>query len=246
VKKLAIVLWGLMLFAVQPVAGQFVPDQLATQPEGSVDVNFVGTNNAIDGLAVAFGAVVGPYRGLVDGFDATLYCVDFTHHVSNGNYWSAFATALNDGASTDVSATRLGNYTIYRNAAFLASLYSVVTPTKANWTALQGGIWSLTNPTDFASVAGASAAQYSLAALFDPTSGLLKDYSGYAGRWETYDPSSWSVLSWTSSYGTTPDERQEFLVQSTVPEPETYVLLLSGLVMIFFVARRRMKENGYI
>lgn len=39
---------------------------------------------------------------------------------------------------------------------------------------------------------------------------------------------------------------QDFLVQTAVvPEPQTYILLLSGLVAIFFVARRRTKENGY-
>ena len=36
------------------------------------------------------------------------------------------------------------------------------------------------------------------------------------------------------------------LAQSVVPEPQTYVLLFSGLIFMVFFGRRRMKEMGYL
>ncbi len=36
------------------------------------------------------------------------------------------------------------------------------------------------------------------------------------------------------------------LVQSVVPEPQTYILMATGLLFMVFFGRRRMKEMGYV
>jgi hypothetical protein len=33
---------------------------------------------------------------------------------------------------------------------------------------------------------------------------------------------------------------------TVTPEPETYLLMATGLIFLAFVGRRRLKENGYI
>ena len=36
------------------------------------------------------------------------------------------------------------------------------------------------------------------------------------------------------------------LVQSVAPEPQTYILMASGLIFLVAFGRRRLKEMGYV
>lgn len=63
------------------------------------------------------------------------------------------------------------------------------------------------------------------------------------GGFTGFDFSQWSVFTDKNadghSYG-----KQEYLVRTVVPEPATVILLLSGLVVLFGVGRRRLSQLG--
>src|SRR4051794_934123 len=79
------------------------------------------------GTVSAYGYLVGPYNGLMGtGAGAqtvTLNCVDYFHHVTNGEQWDANLTSLAStaGIGTD---TRGSNLDIYRQAAWLTTQYA--------------------------------------------------------------------------------------------------------------------------
>jgi hypothetical protein len=114
-----------------------------------------------------------------------------------------------------------------------------VDDTPTNWVALHGAIWTLTSPTF-------SYSGDSVESLFgNGAAGDAKRFAAYYGAWQAFDPTGWSVLTWESPVSGHIKSRQGLLIRCTVPEPETYVLLLSDPIAIFFVARRRPKETGY-
>jgi hypothetical protein len=100
-----IVVWGLMLFVVQPVAGQFRPQVFPTAPQGGALVDFLSVNRAGGSDATGFGVYVGPYDGMVGGAPASLYRVDFGHAIDGDDLWRVNATSL-DG-SESLADTRL-------------------------------------------------------------------------------------------------------------------------------------------
>ena len=147
----------------------------------------------------------------------------------------------------DVSTTRLGTGALakYQKAAWLAATYFNV-PGTAAWPAIQAAIWSFTTPT------------FSIpSALSTDVSTLVANAN--AADLSSFDFSGWSVLTPVPYAGTLFRDRQEMLVQNTllqitgtpggpsvVPEPQTYVLLFSGLIFMVFFGRRRMREMGYL
>jgi len=61
-------------------------------------------------------------------------------------------------------------------------------------------------------------------------------------------PGNYELFSWTAAGGTVGnwagaiDKRGDITVASPVPEPQTYMMLLAGLGLMGFVARRRQRE----
>ena len=229
VKKLVISFGALLLFIAQPVAAQtWTPEQLPDAPADPADVYYGGIyksfTESIDGKNV----YIGPYKGSVETsmgtmFPASLYCVDFAREVYKGDTWSAYSTPVAstaDFGNTYLSGEVIGVYDTYRKAAFLASLFRVVKTTDAAWSSLHGAIWSVTN-----GIPG-----------YDPGFYL----SEYATAWEAFDASNWYVLSDAKR------EKQEFLVERTVPEPATIILLLTGFMAIVVLARQRSRQGQYL
>ena len=247
VRKSPLFLWALMLFVVQPVAGQDFPGL----PQDGDQIRYVSNTGVHN-----WGVYIGPYGGQAMNYPGqpsiTMYCVDFGHYASTAP-WSVFSTAL-DG-SESMSQTRLGNdglanpYERYVQTAFLASLFGTVTPNATNWSPLHGAIWTITSPS-FVSAKGAPYGNAASWDYFGASNNWTALTTSFATEWAAFDPSGWYVLTDMTAFGQTGAYtglgRQEFLVyRNVVPEPETYVLLLTGLLGIFFVARRRLKENGY-
>jgi hypothetical protein len=244
-KKLGILLLGVMLLAPQVVAGQqYAP---ALQDQSLFQYTFV----AGSGVGNVNGYQVGPYVGRVGWNMPTaptfsLYCVDYANSIASGNQINAFVSNIGGG---DVSGTRLGiqgpvssTYGTalerYQKAAWLAAKYFDV-GMPGTWPAIQAAIWTIMTP-DFV--------------LYNPTNtAFLATVEGLLGQvtvsgWTPagVDLNRWSVLTPYDEYGRPILAKQEMLVQSVVPEPQTYILMATGLIFMVFFGRRRMKEMGYI
>jgi PEP-CTERM motif len=184
-------------------------------------LDFLGGSN------VGFGGVqVGPYVAQFTsdiGQDFSIYCVDYNHHAIDQ---LVNVSAL---ASTGLSNTRLGAlgdaaaFDTYRTAAYLASLFDTAPATGAAWGPIHRAIWALTS----------GQSQWD--------SYLSDTYLG-AG-WETaaanFNTDGWYVLSPTDQPG-----GQEFLMRTvSVPEPATFVLLATGLLLLAAFSRRRLQSS---
>lgn len=189
----------------------------------------------------ALGYYVGPFWGTLTS-DPTkptidLFCVDVLNAINFGHTWSANFTNL---ASGNLGLTRHGDAKAaqYQQAAFLASKFNSPGVTTSQFGGLQAAIWNLLNPGypfGGANVLSTSSEAYWLA---------------QANAWHTgggassFDFSKWTIVTdagaagQVSGYGT-----QEFLTSSlntsVTPEPETWVLMGSGLLVIVGFAIKR-------
>ena len=252
--------FGLLAFlAVQPLAAQPLPTDAAREPVDGDILDYTGNYKALSTAPspYEYGTVVGPYKGVLLSSPTTpaftMYCVDFEHYVLGGSDgWEINASNLADGS--DVSQTFGESLFLktasqarldYQKAAFLSSLFATNT---SDWAGIHGAIWTLTRPGSGYKFTYSSAAIDSWLGVVN-TAYLTSIASGGAGSvWDGFDFQNWHVMTPTglNAEGGHVPLSQEFLVHTAVvPEPQTYILLLSGLVAIFFVARRRMKENGY-
>jgi hypothetical protein len=245
-KKLGIILFGLLLL-VQPVQGQdYTPNLSPPLPyPGTVQYAYNYPGNFI--VASWNSVYVGPYEGTLMkiGSDPTnvpisLYCVDFTHYALTNKVINAGVSNLGGG---DVSGTRLGasGLEAYKKAAFLSSMFS-----------------TYTSVAQFAGLNQAQAFSGIHAAIWYFTTGggpytgdpYWTDFRDYAiANYGSYaDYGEWSVLTTQSVEDFRIQDSQEFLVQDPTvsPEPQAFLLVASGLILLVFVGRRRLKEQGYV
>jgi hypothetical protein len=191
-------------------------------------LQFVGAGDAV--VATWGGVYLGPYEGsFLTPTTPTfsLYCVDYTHHATS--QW-VDVTQLSGGA--DFGSTRLGSFETYRHTAYLSSLFdswqTLGDDKRTVWSGIHAAIWSLTNDQDLGS--GETLAVRDL---------LLTDPFHLAGA-ASFETDGWYVLSpGTEPYGGR--DGQEFLIraQSTVPEPSTYLLMGTGLLLLAAFSRKR-------
>jgi hypothetical protein len=212
--------------------------------------------NTGDNVVAYWGGVyIGPYNGQLVSDPTqpmfTMYCIDYTHSISRGQVWTVNESNLAGG---DLTQTRLGDGSlgVYSQAAYLASLfdswdvlasvsYDGGTHTfgtyfggnkRYMWSGIHAAIWKLTS--------GGAAPSNGMAdgvALPFLTYASLMSTSGFGGM----NLAEWSVLTPLDK-----DSRysaQEMLVRTTVttvtPEPETYLLLGTGMLFLFAMARRK-------
>jgi hypothetical protein len=182
-----------------------------------------------------WGAYVGWYSGTllsVPGQPTVdIFCVDYLHTVTTGNQWQAAFSNLSGDLSDTYAFARWGDQSIAREryswAAWLATQAQPTNP--GQWSAIHGAVWNLMSGGT-ASYAGS------------PVGGVPGDGSASQG-WllsvqgafqsdpNAINPSEWTVISDVA--GT----KQEFMMQqSVVPEPETVILLVTGLLAIGAVA----------
>lgn len=181
----------------------------------------------LHGSGVGYGGVqVGPYTGQFSsdiGQQFSIYCVDYNHEAMDQ---LVNVTAL---ASTGLSNTRIGSasgdavaWDKYRTAAYLSSLFDTAPATGSSWGPIHRAIWAITS--------GQSQWDYYLS-------------DAYLGAgWETqaanFNTDGWYVLSPTGQYN-----GQEFLMRTaSVPEPATFVLLATGLLLLAAFSRGRLQS----
>jgi hypothetical protein len=215
VKKLAIFLGALALFAVQPAAGQIEYPGL---PQDGDIVRYVTHSGVIGYVPGAGSYMVGPYTGAVLSYPGspqfTMYCVDFSTLVSKA------------ASGWEVNASQVAYGSDLHRAAYLASLFHSTATSK--WATIHSAIWRLMGATGIT-------ATLAIQGYIDDANANFASVSHAGWYFLASNPQSAS---------------QDFLVRfsapepsvtviSTVPEPGVIVLLLSGLLGVAFVARRR-------
>lgn len=218
---------------------------LAAQPaDATAQLFYQGIPDAqeylrfISGSGYSAGGVqVGPYTGQFVPYTGVtedplhpafnIYCVDYNHYARSQR---VNVTALTPGALPN---TRLGNpalnpldeYSVYRKAAYLASLFHSPTIEQSRWGQIHAAIWYLTS--------GYAAGN--------------NDYVTMANNnYQTFSTDGWYVLSPTSPHGPAFDGTgQEFLMRVSrvsVPEPTTLLLMATGLLLMAAFSRKRLAE----
>jgi len=172
-----------------------------------------------------------------------IFCVDFFHNANTSSTgYSAWFTPLSAvdfsrtygvsqrGWSPGIAEQR------YRAAAWLATQFSPTDANRAaNWPRYQAAMWSLMGQTTTGFELDGSvglASKFNLGGFSDPfKTSAQGDLQTALDNASTIDGDSWTIVSAASG------NSQEFLVQqSVVPEPETVILLVTGLLALGAVA----------
>lgn len=189
----------------------------------------------------AYGYYVGPFWGTVTS-DPTkpkidLYCVDVLNRITWGANWTANLTNL---ASGNLGNTRHGNAKLgsYQKAAFLASQFTTPGIATGQWGGIQAAIWNLLNPGN--PNGGTNPSVNTTEAYW-----LAQANSWYSNSAAvaSFDFSRWTIVTDVNAAGNVSGQGvQEFLTTGIAPEPETWMLMGTGLMLIvgFAVKRGRM------
>jgi hypothetical protein len=199
----------------------------------------------VSGSGVGYNGVqVGPYRGMLISEPGTptvdIYCVDYMHEITVGTRWKVYDTNLGGG---NLSNTRLfkeftvaGNswygsanvLTRYEEAAWLTTQFS--SNNKSSWGAIHSAIWLLTTPNFGTNL---------------PSGLVIADTYNWvnlaAADYTQINPNSYEVLTDVRVDANGNGGVQEYLM--VTPEPETVLLLASGLGALYAMRRRRREQE---
>jgi hypothetical protein len=204
---------------------------------GSATITFSGTNYH-DGSFASFTASGGAggfrtYNLTTDPARQNSFqswCVDIFHSFS----FPALGTAVSNGASVVFGAAKAAD--LGRLFTNFHSAIDSTASTGTNQAAFQLAIWEIVNET---------AGSYSLGSGDFRATGTgasvaaswLNQLNTNASLSSAFNVDIWSMLQGAS--GTGP---QDVAVFTPIPEPQTYAMLLAGLGLMGFVARRRSRS----
>lgn len=194
---------------------------------------FVG-NVAIGAVFAGSGPLtVGPRQASFNMLSSSIQqvvCVDLYHSLNNGQAYFADVTLLTSSTGDIASLTRQGQllggsagFTKYLQMAWLSERFATEATTE--WAGIQGAIWNLQSTGNPDAATNANV-QFWLDQVMN-------------ADLNTVDRNTWAVVTNVEvdgGYGGS----QEFLVRTNVvPEPSTYALMLTGIVGLMVIARRR-------
>lgn len=202
----------------------------------------------------------------------SLYCIDFLNPILPAQWVTADVSNVGAGNS---GLTRLGGsgLEVYKKAAFLSSLFDSymgisqfagLTQRQA-WSGIQSAIWYFTTPSG----TGLFTNDLFYTGFRDYANQHYLGYDGY-NEWSVLTTTAVAnIPSWDSQEmlvrnslvaalsdvpetggdtpptgGEVPPPGSEVLPTET-PEPQTYLLMGTGLIFLVFLGRRRMKETWY-
>lgn len=230
------------LFVFQPAATSAQITDAPRVPNSQEYLQFLGGSGQGSYLMPSY--QVGPYRArFVDMGppsgpttpEFSIICVDFNHTAQSR--W--VNTAGIEGGDLSTTRAGAGSLVAYRKAAYLGALFdtgrwqSINANRKIAWSAIHGAIWSIMNGATGVGPVPVLSSNALVAGLRD---GLMTDAAAAVGAGYTAD--GWYVVTPQNlKYG------QEFLIRTNVvPEPSTYILLATGLLLIVGFGRKRMRS----
>lgn len=153
------------------------------------------------------------------------WCVDiFDHLARSTNYTLTSGTTFYSGDTGKATAL-----------SHLASNWLSSVTNSTNSAAFQLAIWEIVNETSggsYSLTAGNFKARSS-GAVISAANNMLSNLSGSL---------AYTTNVWAQNYA---HSTQDLAVFAPVPEPQTYAMMLAGLGLIGFVARRRKQEQEY-
>lgn len=209
--------FGKLLLAVSLSAAAMFGTQVTVTFHAGSGVSAI---NPLDGDSV------GPYTAYVNGVLTTVYCDDFSDSVSVGEVWTANVTNL----SSPTGSLKYGNLptatTLYTELAWLTTQFA--TQPTGQWGALQTAIWLLANPS-----AGVAP---------DPNTSYWEAQAALPAHINSLNKAAFEIL---TAVATANPQPQELLVYvGAVPEPATYALFGSGIILLSLGTFRRRLRRG--
>jgi hypothetical protein len=234
-----------VLFAAQPAAADTIELNNFWAGSGSVTINFTGTNwhdgSTVTGLNESGGS--GGFRtydlttdlGKKNGFQS--FCVDIFHSFSfitdsidvlkPANVALAGSTATVPTIISSQAAVDLGRLYTNHHAAIDSTGSSA-----ANEAAFQLAVWEIVN--ERSGTYSLSGGQFKATGTGSALASTWLSELGTASN-SAYTANIWSVQSMLRGSG----YAQDVVVFAPVPEPQTYAMMLVGLGLIGFTARRK-------
>jgi hypothetical protein len=235
----AVALAASALFAAQPATADIIEINSFWAGSGVATINFNGTNWKT-GQQVSLSEVGG--SGGFETYNLTTdpnkrnpfqsFCVDifssFGFSVTSNDTLQP-ATIISAQAAADLGQLYTNHHTeidslgssAVNESAFQLAVWEIVNESNENSYSLTNGAFRVSNAT------GSALAQDWLSEL-DGTAPI-----------SAYTASIWTVQSMISGYGHAQDVVTFSSVQTPVPEPETYAMMLVGLGLLGFSARRK-------
>lgn len=204
---------------------------MSASPSNTVSVTQTGTGNptVIANVPGIGGVYIGPYQLNVNGSVVDALCIDPIHESNPGDSWTANVSTVGGNISHTYNAGNTANVlgsSLSSNYGYMvdAVLFNLIEQPGSDRTNLQEAAWTLFDPSLFGS--GTAAIQ----------DAAYQDFLKSGINLNTFDFSDYQIL--TDVNGS----KQEFLAASA-PEPQSWLLLLSGALMLGIGVIRRKAAN---